>query len=170
MRPARASSAVLVAAVVAALSWFAFDLWTRQGGQLLPLPWFTAVAIAVVAAVVAVLGWEVRRSVRGDRSTPLDPLAAARVVVLAKAAVYGGAVLVGWYAGQVLVLLSDVSVTRGERLVVAGATGLAAALLAGSGLLAQRWCRLPPDDEAGGSGRSGDDDALAPPPQRSPHE
>jgi hypothetical protein len=169
VRPARASSAALVAALVTAVSWFALDLWTRQGGRLPPLTWFTAVAIAVVAGVVAVLGWEVRRTVRGERSTPIDPLAAARVVVLAKAAVYGGAVLVGWYAAQTLVLIPDVSATRGERLVVAGATALAAAVLAGAGLLAQRWCRLPPDDEGGAAGRP-DDGVLAPPSQRSPRE
>jgi polyferredoxin len=170
VRPARASSAVLVAAVVTAVSWFVLDLWTRQGGRPPPLPWFTAVAIAVVAAVVAVLGWEVRRTVRGERSTPVDPLAAARVVVLAKAAVYGGAVFVGWYAGQALVLIPDVSVTRGERLLVAGITALAAAALAVAGLLAQRWCRLPPEDDGGVPGRPDDDDLLAPPPERSPQE
>jgi polyferredoxin len=170
VRPARVSSAVLVAAAVTAVSWFALDLWTRQGGRLPPLPWFTAVAIAVVGAVVAVLGWEVRRSVRGERSTPVDPLAAARVVVLAKAAVYGGAVLVGWYAAQALVLIPDVSVTHGQRLLAAGATALAAAVLAGAGLLAQRWCRLPPDDEGGGPGWPDEDEALSPPPQRSPQD
>jgi Protein of unknown function (DUF3180) len=169
VRPARASSALLVALVATAVSWFVLDLWTGHGGRLLPLPWFAAVAIIVVAVVVLVLGWEVRRSVRGERPTPVDPLAAARVVVLAKAAVYGGAVLVGWYAGQALVLLSDVSVTRGERLVVAGATAVAAAVLAGAGLLGQRWCRLPPDDE-GGPADGSEDDVLTPPPQRSPHE
>lgn len=173
MRPARASSAVLVAVLATAVSWFALDLWTNHGGRLLPLPWFPAAAIVVVAGVVLALGWEVRRSVRGDRSAPLDPLAAARVVVLAKAAVYGGAVLVGWYAGQALVLLSDVSVMRNQHLLVAGGTALAAAALAGAGLLAQRWCRLPPDDEGGGAGRSGpslEDDLLAPPQQRGPQE
>ena len=169
MRPARASSAVLVAVLVAAVSWFALDLWTGDGGRLPPLTWFTAVAIAVVAAVVAALGWEVRRSVRGERSSPIDPLAAARVVVLAKAAVYGGALLVGWYVGQALILVPDVSVTRGERLLVAGATAVAAAVLAGAGLLAQRWCRLPPEDEGGGPGLP-DDDVLAPPSERSPQD
>ena len=167
MRPARASSAVVVALVAGALSWFLLDLWTRGGGRSLPLPWFTAVAIAVVAVVVAVLGWEVRRGVRGERSSPLDPLAAARVVVLAKAAVYGGAVLAGWYAGQGLVILSSASGSRSARLIAAGATALAAVLLVVAGLLAQRWCRLPPDDEGDQEPR---DDLVAPPPQRSPQE
>jgi len=167
VRPARVSSAVLVTLATGALSWFLLDLWTRGGGRLLPLPWFTAVALAVVAVVVAVLGWEVRRGVRGERRSPLDPLAAARVVVLAKAAVYGGAVLAGWYAGQGLVLLSSPAGARSGRLLAAGVTALAAGLLAVAGLLAQRWCRLPPDDEGE---RPGGDDLLAPPPQRSPHE
>ena len=168
MKPARVSSAVLTALATAAVAWFLLDLWTRQGGRLLPLPWFAAVAVALVAVAVAVLGWEVRRSVRGQRSSPLDPLFAARVVVLAKAAAYGGAVLVGWYAAQALVLIPDVSITRGERLLVAAVTALAAALLAGAGLLAQRWCRLPDDDQPGGA--PVDEDAVAPPAQRSPRD
>jgi hypothetical protein len=156
--------AVLTALVTAGLAWFALDLWTRQGGRLLPLPWFAAIAIVAVAAVVLALGWEVRRSVRGQRSSPIDPLFAARVVVLAKAAVFGGAVLAGWYAAQALVLFSNVSGLRRERLLVAGATAAAAVVLAVAGFLAQRWCRLPDDDEPAGS----EEDSLAPPGQRSP--
>jgi Protein of unknown function (DUF3180) len=166
VKPARLTTAVLTALVTAAVAWFVLDLWTRQGGRVLPLPWFAAVAIAVVAGLVAVLGWEVRRSVRGQRSAPLDPLFAARVVVLAKAAVFGGAVLAGWYAAQGLVVLSNVSGLRRERLVVAGVTALAAVALIVAGFLAQRWCRLPDDDEPGGA--VGDEDAVSPPPQRSP--
>jgi hypothetical protein len=164
VKPARVPLAVLTSLVTGALAWFLLDLWTRQGGRLLPLPWFAAAAIAAVAAVVAVLGWEVRRSVRGQRSTPLDPLFAARVVVLAKAAVFGGAVLAGWYAAQGLVVLSNVSGLRRERLVVAGVTALAAIALTVAGFLAQRWCRLPDDDQPGGA--AGDEDVV--PPQRSP--
>jgi uncharacterized protein DUF3180 len=168
VKPARIVTAVLTALVTLAVAWFVLDLWTRQGGRILPLPWFAAVALAAVAAVVAVLGWEVRRSVRGQRSAPLDPLFAARVVVLAKAAVFGGAVLAGWYAAQGLVVLSNVSGLRRERLVVAGVTALAAVALTVAGFLAQRWCRLPEDDEPGGA--PADEDAVAPPAQRSPRD
>lgn len=165
MKPARVSSAVLTALATAAVAWFLLDLWTRQGGRLLPLPWFAAVAVALVAVAVAVLGWEVRRSVRGQRSSPLDPLFAARVVVLAKAAVFGGAVLAGWYAAQGLVVLSGVSSLRRERLLVAGVTALAAVGLTVAGFLAQRWCRLPDDDDTGGA--AGGEDVEVP-PQRTP--
>jgi hypothetical protein len=164
VKPARVTSAVLCALATAAVAWFVLDLWTRQGGRVLPLPWFAAVAIGLVAVVVAVLGWEVRRSVRGQRSAPLDPLFAARVVVLAKAAVFAGAVLAGWYAAQGLVVLFNVSGLRRERLLVAGVTALAAVALSVAGFLAQRWCRLPDDDEPGGAV----DDENVVPPQRSP--
>jgi hypothetical protein len=166
VKPARVSSTVLTALVTAAVSWFALDLWTRQGGRLLPLPWFAAVAIAVVAALVLVLGWEVRRSVRGQRRTPIDPLFAARVVVLSKAAVFGGAVLAGWYGAQILVVLANASGLRRDRLLVAGATALAAVVLAVAGFVAQRWCRLPDDDESGV--RAPEDDVANPPSPRAP--
>jgi Protein of unknown function (DUF3180) len=162
VKPARVTSAVLCALATAAVAWFVLDLWTRQGGRVLPLPWFAAVAIGLVAVVVAVLGWEVRRSVRGQRSAPLDPLFAARVVVLAKAAVFGGAVLAGWYAAQGLVVLFNVSGLRRERLLVAGVTALAAVALSVAGFLAQRWCRLPDDDDTGVAG----DEDVGVPPQR----
>lgn len=75
--------------------------------------------------------------------------------------------LAGWYAGQGLVILSSASGSRSARLIAAGATALAAVLLVVAGLLAQRWCRLPPDDEGDQEPR---DDLVAPPPQRSPQE
>lgn len=168
MKPARVPTAVLTTLVTGAVAWFLLDLWTRQGGRLLPLPWFSAAAIAAVAAVVLVLGWEVRRSVRGQRRVALDALFSARVAVLAKAAVFGGAVLAGWYAAQGLVVLSSATGLRRERLLVAAVTALAAVLLVVAGFLAQRWCRLPDDEEPGGA--LGDGDAVAPPGRRGAHE
>jgi polyferredoxin len=170
VKPARVSSAVLTALITAAVAWFGLDLWTRQGGRLLPLPWLAAVAIVVVAGVVLVLGWEVRRSVRGRRRAPLDPLFAARVAVLAKAAIFGGALLTGWYVAQSLVVYSNVSGLRRERLLVAGATALASVVLTVAGFVAQRWCRLSDDEEPGPGDLRADDDVVTPPPQRRPGE
>lgn len=165
MKPARVSVAAVTAAFTAAIGWLLLDLWSRQGGSTPPPSYAAAAALAVVAAVVLVLGREVRRSVRGERRPPINPLAAARVAVLAKAAVYGGAVLAGWYAALGIDVLDDPTGVRRERLVAAGLAAGAAALLVGAGLLAQRWCRLPPDDDP--AARDGDAD-LAPPGQREP--
>ena len=164
MKPARASAAVVTAAFTAAIGWLLLDFWSGGGGRMPPQSYVAAVAILVVAAVVVVLGWEVRRSVRGERTPPMNPLAAARVAVLSKAAVYGGAVLTGWYAALGLSVLDDASGVRRERLLASAAAAVASAVLVGAGLLAQRWCRLPPDDESPDA--RDDDPDLAVPPQR----
>ena len=101
--------------------------------------------------------------IAGANAEALNP-----VLQGAKAAVFGGAVLAGWYAAQGLVVLSNVSGLRRERLVVAGVTALAALALTVAGFLAQRWCRLPDDEEPGGA--PADEDAVAPPAQRSPRD
>lgn len=170
MTPARLSAALVTAAFTTAIGWLLLDLWSRQGGLTPPQSYAAAVAIAVVAAVVVVLGREVRRSVRGERRPPMNPLGAARIAVLAKAAVYGGAVLAGWYVALGLSVADDAAGVRRERLLTAGAAAIASALLVAAGLLAQRWCRLPDDDDLGGPGGPGDEADLAPPQQRAPRE
>jgi len=164
VKPAKASAAVVAAAFTAAIGWLLLDFWSDQGGRMPPQSYVAAVAILVVAAVVVVLGWEVRRSVRGERKPPMNPLAAARVAVLSKAAVYGGAVLTGWYAALGLSLLDDATGVRRERLLTSAAAAVASAVLVGAGLLAQRWCRLPPDDD--NPDGLGDDADLIVPQQR----
>jgi ABC-type Fe3+-siderophore transport system permease subunit len=170
VRPARASSVVLAAVVTAAVGWFLLDLWSRQGGSRPPLPWAAALGPAIVAIVVLVLARDVRRRVRGESTGArrLDPLAAARVAVLAKASAYAGGVLAGWYVAQGLQLLTQLTSGRRDRLVVAAVTALASVALAVAGLVAQRWCRLPPDDDDTGGVRG--DDLLAPPSPRRPEE
>jgi hypothetical protein len=167
MKPARASAAVVTAAFTAAIGWLLLDLWSSQGGRTPSQSYLAAVAILVVAAVVVVLGWEVRRSVRGERTPPMNPLAAARVAVLSKAGVYGGALLTGWYTALGLSVLDDATGVRRERLLASAAAAVASAVLVGAGLLAQRWCRLPPDDD-NPQGRGDDLDVAVPPQRREP--
>jgi hypothetical protein len=167
VKPARVSAALVTAAFTAAIGWLLLDLWSSRGGRMPPQSFLAAVAILVVAAVVVVLGWEVRRSVRGERKPPMNPHAAARVAVLSKAAVYGGAVLTGWYAAIGLSLLDDATGVRRERLLTSAAAAVASAVLVGAGLLAQRWCRLPPDDDSP-EGLGEDADVAVPPQRREP--
>lgn len=145
--PARAGQAVLIALVATAASWLLLDTWTGSGREPLPLPWTAIAGTAALAAAVVSLGLPVRRWVAGSRDRALDPLFAARAFVLAKAAVYGGAVLAGWYAGQALALLPDVVGSRRTKLVLALVAVVAAAAVSVAGLVVQRWCRVPPDDD-----------------------
>jgi hypothetical protein len=146
MTPARISTALLTAVVSAAVCWVVLDIWTGSGGNPLPLSWSAvAVTIALVALVVAA-GLPVRRWVRGRRDRALDPLVAARTAVLAKAAAYGGAVMVGWYLSQGLLILPDLVGARRERFVIALVAAVSAVGVSVAGFVVQHWCRIPPDD------------------------
>jgi hypothetical protein len=89
----------------------------------------------------------VRRWVAGLRRQRVHPLTAARIAVLASAASYVGALLSGWYTAQAVVILRALVGDRRTLFWSAVASAVAALVLAASGLLAQRWCRRPPDEE-----------------------
>jgi hypothetical protein len=147
--PARPLAVILVGLLATAAGWLGLDLWDSRGGLAPPLPWTAALGTLVLGAGVVAAGLPVRRWVSGRRERALDPLLAARTVVLAKAAAYGGAVLAGWYAAQGLVLVPDLVGDRRARFIVAALCLLAAVALAVAGLVVQRWCRIPPSDDDG---------------------
>lgn len=144
MTPARARVLPVITLVIGMIGWLLLDAWTGAGNEAPPLPWTAILGILVLAGIVVAAGRQVRRSVQGRRPEPVDALTAARIAVLSKAAAYGGAALAGWYLAQAATLLPALVGERVDRLVVAVAAAVAAALLAGAGLLAQSWCRVPP--------------------------
>ena len=87
-----------------------------------------------------------------------DVLLAARTVVLATASAYTGALLSGWYAAHVLLVLGDLEIaSRRDLAVTAGAALLCTIFLAVVGLVVERWCEVPPpaDGDGGASATSG---------------
>lgn len=134
--------------VATAVGFSVLRLWESSGRGAFPLPWSALVGMTVIAGAVLVVGWPVRQWNDGRRDRRLDPLRAARTAVLAKASSHSGALLVGWYAGQGLVVLPDLAIEpRRERLVLCLLAVVAAAAMVVAGLVAERWCRLPPDDD-----------------------
>ncbi|MCB2177206.1 MAG: DUF3180 domain-containing protein [Actinomycetales bacterium] len=148
---------VLLAGAVAVVSATLLHTLEGRGVILVAPPVLAAVVMLGIAAVIARLGWNVRQFVRGKRPG-LDPLLAARTVVLATAAAYTGAILTGWYSGHVLVVLSRLGhPPLRDFAVVAGVCALSAVALVVVGLVAERWCEVPPpeDDDSGGGVSAG---------------
>jgi hypothetical protein len=145
MTPARLRVMLLIALVVGAGTWAVLDAREASGASVPPVPWTAAVAVGLLAVAVLVSGLEVRRWVVGRRERPMDPLLAARIAVLAKAAAYSGSALVGWYLAQAVVVLPDLVGERRTRLVLALVSAVVSGGLGAAGLVAQRWCRRPPD-------------------------
>jgi hypothetical protein len=146
VKAVRPGGVLLVGLSTGVLAWLGLRFWEDAGNLLPPVPWTALAGIIALAVAVVVAGLPVRRWQSGRRMARLDPLVAARTVVLAKAAAYTGAVISGWYAAQAVVILPDVVGARRTRLLLASLSAIAAIGVAGAGLLVQRWCRLPPDD------------------------
>jgi hypothetical protein len=138
---------LLLVVVGAVLGWSVTRVF-ESGGGTMPLPVTALAAMLVIAIAVLVVGLPVRRWNRGDRSRRLDPLRAARTVVLAKAASHSGALLAGWYVGHGLTLLPDLAVEpRRERLVLAVLAVVGAVVMVVTGRVTERWCQLPDGDD-----------------------
>jgi peptidoglycan/LPS O-acetylase OafA/YrhL len=148
LRPTRTRTLLLLALGVAVVTWIALRLWSRSGNELPMLPWSTPGVMALLAIAVLVAGWPVRRWTHGQRTQPLDPLRAARTVVLAKAAQYAGSLLAGWYTGEVLAILPSIDVEPRRDMLVRGLVSVAAAVLVWvAGWLVERFCRVDRRDD-----------------------
>lgn len=162
MARTRWQALVVVAVVVTVLAWGVLGALRGQGVVLPPVPWLVVVVMLVIAAVVLRMGWAVRQFLQGRRPD-LDPLRAARTVVLAKASCYTGASLLGWYLAQVLLVVGDLGIdSQRDRAVAAGVAALGAAVLAVVGLVVEHLCRVPPpSDDAAQDGEPDGTDPAA---------
>lgn len=153
MRRTPLSRLVGVAVLSAAVATAGLRIAESRGATLLPVPALAWLLVLLIAAIVIGLGWNVRQYTRGKRPG-LDVLIAARTVVLATASGYTGALLMGWYAAQVLVTLGDLQIdSRRDVAVSATVAAVAAVVLAVVGVVVERWCEVrPPDDDEDGPG------------------
>lgn len=127
-------------------------------GALPPLPLFAGVTLLILAVIEAVLGHSIKvRIERRPGTTPIQPLMAARAVVLAKASALAGAVMAGVWTGLLGYLLPRLSVLAAAGSDTPGAAlGLFCALaLVGAALWLQHCCRAPRDRD--GPDRDGPD-------------
>jgi hypothetical protein len=143
---------LLVAAVLAAVLGYLMATFVTRDGSLLPRPPAIAgILLVVMAAVVVWLARPVRRYLQGRSSVPLDPLHAARTVILAQAAALTGAAAAGWFVGQLGVVLGDLTLVANQERVLPLVLMLAASItLAVAGMVAQHWCRVDPPEEPPG--------------------
>ena len=143
MKPTRSWPLLATSLAIAILSGVALRAWSARGHELPALPWTAPGVMTLMTIAVLMAGIPVRRWTRGMRTMPLDPLIAARTVVLAKAAQYAGSLLSGWYAGQALALISTMDVqSRRSMLLRAVVSTLTAVAVWVAGWLVERFCRV----------------------------
>jgi hypothetical protein len=124
-------------------------------GSLPQLPLFAGASLGVLGIAEAVGGNMLRARIRRDPGTrPVQPLVAARAVLLAKASSLAGAIMTGAWGGllaHVVPLAADVTAAGSDAL--AGTVGIVCSLgLVGGALWLEHCCRTPddPGDEPNG--------------------
>lgn len=135
-----------VAASVWLLGWLGVRLAHRYGVAWPEPTWLAGLLLVGMAVAILLAGRLVRRAVRGIR--PIEPLRAARILVLAQACALTGAVVTGWNLALATVLLPDLDAgSVAARAVLCVALAACGVFLSAAGLLAQSACRLPPEDD-----------------------
>lgn len=152
MKPLRLRLLLGIAAVAAVLSWAGAKLWDSLG-RLPGVPAAAPIVLAVVAVVLLATAISLRSRLKAARDRQpgarrVDPIGAARAVVLAQASALVSAVATGIYAGTGVYLLGLLDVeARKSQAITAGFAVLAGAGVIAAALWLQHVCRLPEDHD-----------------------
>lgn len=154
MKPLKPWVLILVAVAVGLLGVGANLFANRASAPTPVLPLSALGSMAVIAVVTLVLGIRVLRWRTGHRTRMLDPIFAARTLVLAQACAYAGAVLLGWHGGviadQIPLLDSRAGTPAVETALFMIGGGV---VMVAIGFIVERFCRIPPE-EGDDKGRS----------------
>lgn len=136
---------------VGLLAVVAGNLLTRLFYSAIPsLPLAAGVSLGLLGVAELVGGYLLRgRIERRNGAPPVDPLLAARAVLLAKASAVAGSVVAGLWVGVLTYTLPQAgAVTAAAADSVTAGVGLVCALLlVGAGLWLEHCCRTPDDPE-----------------------
>ncbi len=112
-----------------------------------PGPWAQPLALFLVAAILFGTAWATRRSIT-QHPGRLSPHQAVNRLVLARACAYVGALAAGVYIGYAVSWLGVSSTDlAGQRAFRAACAGVSGVLIVAGGLLLERACRVPPEDD-----------------------
>ena len=144
------SSTLVVWAVIGTVLAVVVDVVLESQGFSLPgLTWFAVIGMLVLAAILLVLGWPIKKWNDGDRTKEIDPIQAARVAVMAKASALTGAGLAGWYLGNAGYYFLSAPGIRNDLAAGMLIAMIAAAALMIVGLIVEGFCEIPPQDPPG---------------------
>lgn len=152
MKPLRLRLLLAIAVVAAVLAWAGARLWDSLG-HLPGVPTAAPIVLAAVAVILLATAISLRSRLKAARerrpdARGVDPLAAARAVVLAQASALVSAVMSGIYAGAGVHLLGQLdNPARASQALAAGLAVLAGAAVVAAALWLQHVCRLPEDHD-----------------------
>lgn len=144
------SSTLAVWAVIGTVLAIVVDVVLESQGFSLPeLPWFAVIGMLVLAAILFLLGWPIKKWNDGDRTKEIDPIQAARVAIMAKASALTGAGLAGWYLGNAGYYFLSAPGIRNDLAAGMLVAMISAAVLMIVGMIVEGFCEIPPQDPPG---------------------
>jgi hypothetical protein len=152
MKTTRVGSLIGLAVIAGLVSYLAEALLVSQGEPQFIPPITLGVALFFIGVIIPVMAWPIRKTTRAKddspKSAPVDPFYATRVLLLAKAGALTGAVLAGVGLGIVVFVVTRV-VLASTPLVLTLISVIGGVVLSVGGVIAERWCQIPPTDAEG---------------------
>jgi lysylphosphatidylglycerol synthetase-like protein (DUF2156 family) len=140
-------SALSAWAVVGLVGGWLFHRVVYGGPTFAPLvPWSHSLALALIASILFVTARSTRRTIQ-QRHGGLTPHHFVNRLALARACAYVGSLAAGAYFGYALSWVHVDSGLATERIVRSAVAGVAGVLVVVAGLLLERACRVPPEDD-----------------------
>lgn len=131
----------------AAVGWM-IELAMVATGHAAVIPPITfGVAVGIMGVLIVVCAWPVFRVVRKVAGARVDPFYATRVVLLAKASSLAGGLVAGFAVAVLAFLLTRSVLPALGSVSMAVATVIGAVVLLSGGLIAEKMCTLPPEDD-----------------------
>lgn len=140
--------ALVVAALFGGLAGWLLAVTTQALNVVPPsIPWSAPVGLVVVAALVGAIAWSTHQQIQVRRER-MESSRAVAFLVLGKASALGGALVAGGYLGFALNFVTrfDAEGPR-ERVIRSLVSIVGGVALAVAGLLLERACRVPYDED-----------------------
>jgi hypothetical protein len=143
----RPSALILLGVIGAVVGWF-LELGMLATGRPLVIPPVTfGIALGVIGIALVVLALPVFRVVRKLPGARVDPFYATRVVLLAKASSVAGAAATGVALAILTFVLTRSVLPAVGSVSMSVVTSIGAVVVLVGGLVAEKMCTLPPDDD-----------------------
>lgn len=147
MSPTKLTHLLALAIAGGALAYAAEVILVRMGQPTVIPPLTLALTLALLGVIIPALAWPIRQMVRRQRPIVIDPFYATRVLLVSKAGSLSAAGLAGATVGALGFLLGRVVVVWPQVVETTLTLAGGVVMLVGA-LIAERWCLIPPGDEA----------------------
>ncbi|KFG74904.1 DUF3180 domain-containing protein [Streptomyces mutabilis] len=152
MKELRIRVLVGVFLVAGILSWAGARLWNSIG-SLPSVPLAAPVGLALIAVILLATALSLRARLKAQRervpgAKGVDPMMAARAVVLGQASALVAALVAGMYGGTGVFLLEFLDVPpRRDQAAYAGFSVVAGVAVIAAAIFLERVCKLPEDED-----------------------